>query len=209
MSISDYLEAAILNEVLRNTNLAAVATVYLSLHTADPADTGGSEVVGGSYARQAVAFDAPAAGVCVNSAAEEFASMPAVTVTHIGLWDDVAAGNLLWSGPIGGASFRAFSATNVGDLFTSAAHGYVDTDRVIVTAEPTAGLSLPTGVVEGTLYYVVTATADTFQLSATSGGAAITLTSDGNGLCVKVSPGQVLVGQTFRIAAGALSVKLA
>ena len=97
--ISDYLEKKILDYVLRNTADWAPAAVYLALHTADPVDAGsGAEVSGGSYARQACAFDAAHAtgGNTANTDAESFTVMPACTVTHIGVWDAASSGNLLF-----------------------------------------------------------------------------------------------------------------
>ena len=97
--MSDYLETKILDYVLRDTADWAPATVYLALHTADPAEDGsGAEVSGGSYARQACAFDATHAtgGNTANTSAESFTGMPACTVTHIGIWDHASAGNLLF-----------------------------------------------------------------------------------------------------------------
>lgn len=101
MSISDYLEERFLNCL---GNAAAsdprVATVYCSLHTADPGETGASEVAGGSYARQAVSWNAASnpGGTKTNSGALNFTLMPVATVTHAALWDAVSAGNCLWSG---------------------------------------------------------------------------------------------------------------
>ncbi len=97
--MSNYLETKILDYVLRDTADWAPATVYLALHTADPAeDASGAEVSGGSYARQACAFDATHAtgGNTANTSAESFTGMPACTVTHIGIWDHASAGNLLF-----------------------------------------------------------------------------------------------------------------
>ena len=97
--MSDYLETKILDYVLRDTADWAPATVYLALHTADPAEDGsGAEVSGGSYARQACAFDATHAtgGNTANTSAESFTGMPACTVSHIGIWDHASAGNLLF-----------------------------------------------------------------------------------------------------------------
>ncbi len=97
--MSNYLETKILDYVLRDTADWAPATVYLALHTADPAEDGsGAEVSGGSYARQACAFDATHAtgGNTANTSAESFTGMPACTVTHIGIWDHASAGNLLF-----------------------------------------------------------------------------------------------------------------
>ena len=97
--ISDYLEKKILDYVLRDTADWAPAAVYLALHTADPVDAGsGAEVSGGSYARQATAFDAAHAttGVTQNTDVETWTNLPACTVTHIGIWDAVSSGNLLF-----------------------------------------------------------------------------------------------------------------
>jgi len=97
--MSDYLEKKVLDYVLRDTADWAPSAVYLALHTADPLDAGsGAEVSGGSYARQACAFDAAHAtgGNTANTDAETFANMPACTVTHIGVWDASSSGNLLF-----------------------------------------------------------------------------------------------------------------
>ena len=97
--MSNYLETKILDYVLRDTADWAPTTVYLALHTADPAEDGsGAEVSGGSYARQACAFDATHAtgGNTANTYAESFTNMPVATVTHIGIWDHASAGNLLF-----------------------------------------------------------------------------------------------------------------
>ena len=97
--MSDYLETTVLNYVLRNTADWAPTSVFLSLHTADPTDAGtGAEVSGGSYARQTCAFDAAHAtnGNTANTDAESFTGMPACTVTHIGVWDALSSGNLLF-----------------------------------------------------------------------------------------------------------------
>lgn len=96
MSISNYLENALLDAVFNATSFS-VADVYMSLHTADPGETGASEVTGGSYARQVTTFGAAASGAVANDSAESF-TMPAATVTHVGLWDDASAGNFLWGG---------------------------------------------------------------------------------------------------------------
>lgn len=60
MSISNYAELALLNAVFNATAFGLVGDPYVSLHTADPGETGASEVAGGAgpYARQQVAFDA-------------------------------------------------------------------------------------------------------------------------------------------------------
>ena len=50
--MSNYLENALVNAVLRNTSYTSPATVYLALYTSDPTDAdAGTEVSGTSYAR--------------------------------------------------------------------------------------------------------------------------------------------------------------
>jgi hypothetical protein len=48
------------------------------------------------------------------------------------------------------------------------------------TVQALAG-SVPTGFTAGTVYYVVSSSGSTFELSATSGGSAINSTSTGSG----------------------------
>ena len=102
-AMSNYLENKVLDYVLRDQADWAPTAVYLALHTADPTDAGtGAECSGGSYARQAITFNAAhaTAGTIDNSSAEEFTNMPACTVTHIGVWDHASAGNLLFFGAV-------------------------------------------------------------------------------------------------------------
>lgn len=115
MSISNYLENKILDKVFRATDFT-VTTAYVSLHTADPGETGASEATGGSYARQSAAFDVAASGATANSGAINFTSMPATTITHIGVWDASSAGNFLWGG-----SATASKTTQAGDTYQIAA----------------------------------------------------------------------------------------
>lgn len=110
-AMSNYLEEALLNATLRNVSYTSPTTVYLALFINDPTDANtGTEVTGGSYARQTVPFVAPSSGACINSADVEFNNMPAVTVTHVGIYDALAGGNLLYHGQL--AAFRAVQAND-------------------------------------------------------------------------------------------------
>lgn len=64
------------------------------------------------------------------------------------------------------------------DTITSAGHGLAVGDQVYIPAI-TAGAA---GLTALSTYFVVAVTTDTFQVSATAGGAAIDITSDGTGL---------------------------
>lgn len=108
MGFSDFLENELLDHVLRNSAYTPAATVYVALHTADPGETGTSEVTGGSYARQSAAWDAASAGSCVNSAIITYTNMPATTVTHYSIWDASSSGNMLFAGALDAS--RTFTA---------------------------------------------------------------------------------------------------
>lgn len=115
-SMTDYLEDKLRDHVLRGVAFASPGTVYLHLYTTATTDAGGgTEVAGGSYARQAVTFQAGAAGTGAgdNSAAVSFTNMPATTVTHAALKD--GAGNMLMH-----AALTSPKTTNAGDTLTFA-----------------------------------------------------------------------------------------
>lgn len=63
-------------------------------------------------------------------------------------------------------------------VVTAVAHGYGVNDQVVLS---TTG-NLPTGLVAGTVYFVRNQTANTFELSATSGGASINTTGAQTGV---------------------------
>lgn len=94
---SDYLENKLVDLTLRGVAYAGVAAPYMSLHSADPGETGANEIAGGSYARKTVAFNAAVVGHTDNAADLTWADMPAVTLTHVGIWDAASAGNYLYS----------------------------------------------------------------------------------------------------------------
>lgn len=71
-----------------------------------------------------------------------------------------------------------FTADNATDTMTATLHGLLN--GVIVNVSNSGG-GLPAGLAAATDYYVVGATANTFQLSATSGGSAINITTNGTG----------------------------
>jgi len=65
------------------------------------------------------------------------------------------------------------TGTAATDLINKTAHGLLDGDRIYITA-----LTGGTGLALNRNYYVVTATANTFQVSLTAGGAAVNFTTD-------------------------------
>lgn len=69
-----------------------------------------------------------------------------------------------------------FTADAATDTLTAAGHGYVDGD--VISLSESDG-TIPAGLVIGTDYHVIQATADTLKLSAAPGGAAIDITTNG------------------------------
>jgi hypothetical protein len=113
--MSNYLEDALINATLRATTFTSPATVYVSLHTADPTDAGtGTEVSGGSYARQSASFAAPSNGASATDADITFPQATGSwgTVSHIGIWDALTTGNLLYH-----TQLDASKTIDVGDIF--------------------------------------------------------------------------------------------
>jgi hypothetical protein len=104
MALTDYLEDKILQHVFMNVPYTPPTTVYVGLYTVAPTDIGtdGTEVTGGSYARQPVSFDlAPGgAGRINNDALLTFTSMPDCDVVAATLHDAVTGGNMLVFGDL-------------------------------------------------------------------------------------------------------------
>jgi hypothetical protein len=100
MSFSDYLEDKVLEHVFGGTSYTAPSTLYVGLFTSTPTDsTAGTEVSGGSYARQSVAFTVSGTSPteAASSAAVEFPTATASwgTVTYAGIFDASSSGNML------------------------------------------------------------------------------------------------------------------
>ena len=91
MPLSSAGEASVLNSFL--------AGRFVSLHTFDPGDAGGSEVVGGSYVRQPATFANTGANptVAANTGLIQFPVATALwgTITHFGIWGAASGGSFL------------------------------------------------------------------------------------------------------------------
>ena len=102
-AFSDYSEDGVFDHLLRNSALTSPVTVYAALFTDSvDDDASGTEVTGGSYAREAITFGAPSNGSGSNSGAITFTTATAGwgTVTHMAIFDHVSAGNLIFWGAL-------------------------------------------------------------------------------------------------------------
>jgi hypothetical protein len=84
----------------------------------------------------------------------------------------------VWAGVNSGTEY-GFTAATSGSLFSVAGTSFSNGQPVYLTVA--SGFTLPGGFSAGVLYYVISASGSTFQLSASSGGSAITVTSAGAG----------------------------
>jgi hypothetical protein len=162
---------------LTTTGKNNLISVTSYTHAGAYTDLGVTETSGGSYARQSITWAAAASGARANSAQITIPIAAGVTIQAVGVWDALTGGASQGFWQIGSTINGVGTATASTDTIASFAHGLANTDRVFVAAP--AGSSLPTGLSATTLYFVVGAATDTFQLSLTSGGAAVDITANG------------------------------
>ena len=100
-NLTNYLESKLIDHFLGTTTYTKPATVYVGLFTVIPGEAGGgTEVTGGSYARQAATFGAASSGATTNDTNIDFAGMPAATTVAIGIFDASTSGNMLLYGAL-------------------------------------------------------------------------------------------------------------
>lgn len=97
---------------------------------------------------------------------------------------------------LGGGSGKAFTAAASTDKLTSSAHGFVNGDAVVLRTGLVPGAPLTAG----TVYYVRDVETNAFKLTATVGGAAINVTSDGSGTAVKLGTADVTLAGVAPLA---------
>jgi hypothetical protein len=210
--LTDFGELAVLDEIYNaGSGTFPAADPFVALHSADPGDTGATaELTGGGYARQQVAFGAAASGTTSNTGAITW-SVPAGNVVAWSVWDAVSAGNCLQTGwfntatPAVGLGVVRTADQTTNDIQT-VAHGLSGDDRVVF--EQIEALTTPTGITLGTIYFVLTAglTTDTFNFSATSGGAEIDITGNGSVIWRRVLVTNFGGAGSFQVAAGDLDI---
>lgn len=166
-------------DAARNSMIAAEGTTHISAHTAYSA-TGANEVTGGSpaYARKAVSFGAPSAGVKALSASVTFDIPTGTTVRYIGRWTAITAGTFLGMEALGGSD-NEFAVDLTADTVLEPGHVRAADSKIVFHGD-----TVPAGLTEGTVYFVRNPTTDTYQVSATAGGAAINLTGYPGRKCV-------------------------
>jgi hypothetical protein len=95
---TQYLENKLLDHVLNNTSFTSPTTVYVGLFTAAPTDTtSGTEVSGGSYARQVLSVSTASDGIVTSDSDITFPQATGNwgTIVALGVHDADSSGNLL------------------------------------------------------------------------------------------------------------------
>jgi hypothetical protein len=137
--MSNALENRLVDHLFRGQTSAAPSNLFISLHTANPGDTGASELSGNGYQRATYAAttanwqptqggggtntSSGTGGATSNQniigggspAANDFGAPTSGTwvVTHFGIWDAVTGGNPLFLGQLSGSK-----TINAGDVVT-------------------------------------------------------------------------------------------
>ncbi len=204
--------------VADNTVTSPATNLYVSLHNADPGETGSqttSETAYTNYTRTAVARTTGGWTVSgsnpeqvTNAATISFPQCGATgdTLTYWGLGlSSTGAGTLLASGPIGPGTAYGFTCTSAspGSLTVPGSSLATNSRCMLYALGP--ALTLPTGFTEGTVYYVGTASGIALSLSTTAANAnPVNTSSVGAGILIPVSPLVVAQNITPSFAAGAL-----
>lgn len=99
-NLTNYAENKLLDHLL-GTAAYTMPTTYVALYTVAPTDSSsGTEVAGGSYARQTGAFSVSSGGATSNSSNIDFTGMPACTVVAVAICDALTSGNILVYGTL-------------------------------------------------------------------------------------------------------------
>lgn len=206
-------DIALIGDAAGLQNSAANGSLYISLHTAEPgeaADQITNEAAYTNYARVAVARTSGgwtvSANQVSNAAAIAFAAcgLTGAAITHFGIGTDASgAGKLLYSGPLGTVVQGPFTA-KTDDTITIPGHTLAVDERVAFY--PAFGSSLPTGLTEGTIYWVKTVSGADITVSTTQGGGTVDITAIGDGVAFEAATLAVSIGITPSFAIGALVV---
>lgn len=229
-SFTDGTESAILSllfnasgwaNIADNTATSPLTNLYVSLHNADPGEAGSqntNETAYTNYVRVAVARSSGGWTISgsdptqvVNAATISFAAcgITGDTITHWGVGSaSSGAGVLYASGPVGPAAgpYQEFTCNlaSPGSLTVPGVTFSVN-DRVSVYHQPAA--TLPTGITEGTVYYVGTASAGVCTLSTTTAnGNPVNTSAAGAGVIFKQTPLAVALNVTPSFASSALKI---
>jgi hypothetical protein len=163
--------AAAIANLMDNAASLPHANLALSLHSADPGETGTqntSEIAYTGYTRILLVRTSGGWTVTTNSVSP---------VANIDFPAGTGGSGTVTHAAVGVGIVASVTCTNASPgVFTDTAHG-----MPVNTPVALGGTAVPTGFTAGTIYYVTAANlaANTYSLSATPGGAAINTSSTG------------------------------
>ena len=100
-NLPNIIENQLLDALVGTTAYTVTTPVKIALVTVNGSDaTAGTEVTGGSYARQTVVFDTAASGATQNTSVITFTGMPACTVVGIEIYDSALTPKRLMYGAL-------------------------------------------------------------------------------------------------------------
>ena len=114
-NLTDTCENKLLDHILGTASYTPTGPIKVALITTTTPSTdaaAGSEVTGGSYARQTLTCGAASAGATSNSGTLTWSAMPACTVGGVEVWDSAGTPVRLWYGTL-----AANKTVNSGDTF--------------------------------------------------------------------------------------------
>lgn len=179
MPLTPALQEELTGTVTRDASFAN-SEVWVSCHSANPGGTGAFEVTAGvgTAGRQQATFNSGGSGADPTNALVAF-SLVGVTVSWYGFWTAQTGGTFLGGFPMV-KNPELGTAINGSSIVTVPAHGLAPGTPIRLYTAPNAQSSIPSGLSADTVCYVKTApSVDTITISATLGGAAITVGSSG------------------------------
>ena len=201
-----------------NASVSPLVSIFIAGHSADPGAAGDqttSEIAYTGYARATVArttggftVATPASGgasvALVSSASLGACTAGSGTMTHFSTGVAVSGVSKVLHRGVFGSRQGPFTGAITGNALTipGAGANFAVNDRIAFYAVNNS--TLPTGIAEGTVYFVLTVTGDVLTVSATQGGAAIGISVAGDGMAYRVTPISITAGITPQLTGGVI-----
>ncbi len=211
MGASNALEDLLLDHIFTDPAFSPPDPVFVALCDTAPleGDTGSSisEVGYTNYARVSTTgtdWGASSSGAKSNSATISFPACGATgdTATHFAILSATSAGILYAFGMLATSQVDCFCLGSSNTVYAPG-HGFSNDDRCVFLAE-----NMPGGLGADTNYYVIGVSGDTFQVSLSSGGGAVAITSDGFARVGETAHLAISNGITPQFAASGLTLRM-
>lgn len=172
--INDFLKlvfnATAIANLADNAASLPMANLCVALHTADPGASGDQTTSEATYTGYTRVMVVRTSSGWTASSSQSTSPVAAITFPA-----GTAGSGTVTYASIGVALVASVTCTNASPcVITHTSHGFVAGTPVAL-----GGTAVPTGFTAGTIYYVVSPTTNTYQLSATPGGSAINSSSTG------------------------------